>query len=57
MALRSECSGLAANTASCKEKAEKARNCPDLTQNFDSCWSKMQTCTENKGIKEGFLKV
>ena len=57
MALRSECSGLAANTASCKVKAEKAKKCPDLTENFDSCWSQMQSCTANKGIQEGFLLV
>lgn len=51
MALRSECSGLAANTASCKEKAEKARRCPDLTENFDYCWSHMQTCTETQTVQ------
>ena len=55
MALRSECSGLAANTASCKEKAEKARKCPDLTDDFDNCWAHMQTCTENEGIQDGFI--
>ena len=55
MALRSECSGLAANTAPCREKAEKARKCPDLTVNFDTCWAHMQTCTENEGIQDGFI--
>ena len=48
MALRDECAGYAWRTKSCREKAEKARACPDLTENFDNCWTRIKQCTDKE---------
>ena len=37
-----DCSGVAGRTSRCNEKAEIARECPDLTNNFDQCWAAIQ---------------
>ena len=48
MALRDECAGYAWRTKTCREKAEKARSCPDLTNEFDFCWDRIKQCTEKE---------
>ena len=42
MALKDDCSGVAGRTSQCAKKAELARECPDLTPNFDACWARIQ---------------
>ena len=37
-----DCSGVAGRTSRCNKKAEMARECPDLTHNFDQCWAAIQ---------------
>jgi len=50
MALKDECSGVAGRTSNCVQKANEARSCPDLSDNFDSCWSRLQAHQSDNGI-------
>ena len=52
-----DCSGVAGRTSKCNEKAEMARDCPDLTQNFDQCWAAIQAIVYDFFIETPSLNV